>query len=49
MKVAFNKINDYVRKIKERFHLEKIILFGSYAYGKTEIDSDVELLVVNGD
>ncbi len=32
--------------IAERFHPDKIILFGSYAYGEPDEDSDVDLLVV---
>ena len=28
------------------FHPQKIILFGSYAYGKPTLDSDVDLVVV---
>lgn len=35
-----------VRRIAESLHPEKIILFGSYAYGKPTPDSDVDLLVV---
>lgn len=35
-----------VRRIVESLHPEKIILFGSYAYGKPTPDSDVDLLVV---
>ena len=34
------------RQIAERFHPQKIILFGSYAYGKPHADSDVDLLVI---
>ena len=34
------------RQIAEQFHPEKIILFGSYAYGKPHADSDVDLLVI---
>ena len=30
----------------ERFHPDKIILFGSYAYGTPHADSDVDILVV---
>jgi hypothetical protein len=30
----------------ERFQPEKIILFGSYAYGRPHADSDVDLLVI---
>lgn len=33
-------------EIAEKFHPEKIILFGSYAYGEPNEDSDVDLLVV---
>lgn len=40
------KIDDMVRRIVERFHPEKIILFGSYARGQAGPDSDVDLLVV---
>lgn len=33
-------------EIAEKFQPEKIILFGSYAYGQPHLDSDVDLLVV---
>jgi predicted nucleotidyltransferase len=39
-------IRDYARQIAVQFHPEKIILFGSYAYGKPHKDSDVDILVV---
>ncbi len=39
-------IRRYVRQIAERFQPEKVILFGSYAYGQPTPDSDVDLLVV---
>lgn len=35
-----------VRRIVHSLHPEKIILFGSYAYGQPNSDSDVDLLVV---
>jgi uncharacterized protein len=35
-----------VKKIAEALTPEKIILFGSYAYGKPTPDSDVDLLVI---
>jgi predicted nucleotidyltransferase len=35
-----------VQRIVEYLHPEKIILFGSYAYGTPTPDSDVDLLVV---
>ena len=40
------KIEEMVRRIVEKFHPEKIILFGSYARGQAGPDSDVDLLVV---
>ena len=39
-------IRAYAAKIAERFDPERIILFGSYAYGTPTEDSDVDLLVV---
>lgn len=39
-------IRDYARQIAVQFQPEKIILFGSYAYGKPHKDSDVDILVV---
>jgi len=34
------------RTIVDAVHPEKVILFGSYAYGKPTVDSDIDLLVV---
>ena len=39
-------IKRFARKIAGKFHPHKIILFGSYAYGKPHNESDVDLLVV---
>lgn len=39
-------IRRYVRSVVERFDPERVILFGSYAYGVPHADSDVDLLVV---
>src|SRR5262245_59636385 len=39
-------IRRYARQIAERFNPDKIILFGSFAYGAPHEDSDVDLLVV---
>jgi len=39
-------IDDVVKQIAEKFKPNKIILFGSYAYGKPKPESDVDLLVV---
>ncbi|HUU26508.1 MAG TPA: nucleotidyltransferase domain-containing protein [archaeon] len=43
---ARTKIEEMVRRIVEKFHPEKIILFGSWARGTAAPDSDVDLLVV---
>src|SRR5207302_9623108 len=40
------EIRRYARAIAEEFHPDRIILFGSYAYGTPHEDSDVDLLVV---
>ncbi len=40
------KIKKFSNEVAKRFRPCKIILFGSYAYGKPTEDSDVDLLVV---
>lgn len=35
-----------VRRIVEKFHPDRVILFGSHARGSADSDSDVDLLVV---
>jgi predicted nucleotidyltransferase len=40
------KIKIFCNAVAKRFRPQKIILFGSYAYGKPTEDSDVDLLVV---
>ena len=39
-------IRRFARRIAERFQPDKIILFGSYAYGKPHEESDVDMLVI---
>lgn len=39
-------IRRFAREIAAQFHPEKIILFGSYAYGTPHEESDVDLLVI---
>ena len=39
-------IQRYCDKIAEAFQPQRIVLFGSYAYGKPTPDSDVDVLVV---
>jgi uncharacterized protein len=44
--VPLSAIRRFVRRIAARFRPEKIILFGSYAYGTPHEESDVDLMVV---
>jgi len=44
--VSFQEIAELSRQIAAGFQPEKIILFGSYAYGIPDNDSDVDLLVI---
>ena len=44
--VPMRVIRRFARQVAERFQPDKIILFGSYAYGTPNADSDVDLLVV---
>ncbi len=44
--VPMREIRRFARGVAERFDPEKIILFGSHAYGRPHADSDVDILVV---
>lgn len=44
--VDMQQIEALSRRIAEQFNPDRIILFGSYAYGEPTEDSDVDLLVV---
>lgn len=39
-------IPEVVEKIRKNYRPQRIILFGSYAYGKPTRDSDIDLLIV---
>jgi uncharacterized protein len=45
-RISVRHIQAVAKQIAARFDPEKIILFGSYAYGNPKPDSDVDLLVV---
>ena len=45
-KATPKQIQSVCDQIVRWFHPERIILFGSYAYGDPSLDSDVDLLVV---
>ena len=40
------EIKDLSRRIAQEFHPQRILLFGSYAWGSPSPDSDVDLLVI---
>ncbi|MGD0091813.1 MAG: nucleotidyltransferase domain-containing protein [Planctomycetota bacterium] len=43
---TLREIRKFVERIAKEFRPQKIILFGSYAYGQPRDSSDVDLLVV---
>ena len=44
--IPFERIQAYCERVGREFRADKIILFGSYAYGRPTPDSDVDLLVI---
>jgi uncharacterized protein len=44
--VSMKSIRAVGRKIAREFHPERVILFGSYARGTANADSDIDLLVI---
>src|SRR4051812_32657337 len=44
--IPLRLIRRFAQQVAERFQPEKIILFGSYAYGTPHADSDVDILVI---
>lgn len=41
-----NLISKLTERLKERYQPEKIILYGSYAYGMPDEASDIDLLII---
>ena len=44
--ISKETINEATRRLAERFHPQRIILFGSYARGTADEKSDVDFLVI---
>jgi predicted nucleotidyltransferase len=44
--IPMREIRRFARAVAKRFQPDKIILFGSYAYGTPHADSDVDILVI---
>lgn len=42
-------INNYIEAIGKKIALKGVLLFGSYAYGKPDRSSDVDLVIVSPD
>src|SRR3990172_4867561 len=40
------ELNKILKRVIDAYQPEKIILFGSYAYGKPDSDSDLDLLII---
>ena len=45
-KIMTKEIDIMVNRIAEKFHPEKVVLFGSHARGSAMADSDIDLLIV---
>ncbi len=41
-----NRIQNFVDEVVRQFRPKRVVLFGSYAYGEPNEDSDVDLLVI---
>jgi len=41
-----NLIKDMAEFIKKKFNPQRIMLFGSYAYGRPSSESDIDLLII---
>lgn len=44
--IALSSVEEVSKRIAQQFDPERIVLFGSHAYGLPDEDSDVDLLVV---
>ena len=46
-KDILNSINEYIKEIKKHYNITAIILFGSYAKGTENENSDIDIAVVS--
>ena len=46
---TIDEIREKVKPVAERYGIEKVLLFGSYARGEADEDSDIDVIVVGGD
>jgi predicted nucleotidyltransferase len=40
-------VSEYIRLVKAKVPVEKVILFGSYAYGRPTSHSDIDLAIIS--
>lgn len=48
-KDILNSINDFIEEIKKYYNVAAIILFGSYAKGTENEDSDIDIAIISSD
>ncbi len=48
-KDILNIIDEYIKEIKKHYNITSIILFGSYAKGTENEDSDIDIAVISDD
>ena len=44
-----NSINKFIEEIKKHYNVDTIILFGSYAKGTENNDSDIDIAIISDD
>ena len=42
---VIGKVKDYLKRVNQKYPVDKAILFGSYAAGKTHRSSDIDLAI----
>lgn len=47
--LTFDDIISIVKPLAEKYHIREVYLFGSYARGEADAESDVDILAVGGD
>ena len=48
-KEILNSINEFIKEIKKHYNITAIILFGSYAKGTENEDSDIDIAIMSDD
>lgn len=47
--LEFSNIISIVKPLAEKYHISEVYLFGSYARGEADAESDVDILAVGGE